>query len=429
VQRLTDDGVEHFMKLDLAKKKFTHVCLALKADGHPCNTPLALSRVKKANGQLGTYSTSAAVDHLKSTHPSLSVSVEALGRQDKKKMVIAIAMADQQPASSSAVIPAGSETNVGSSIAHGRLTQSVLSCYMLTPADKSKAAQARFYIDGCGRVSKNTFEDPAFIKLLKAHGGDTYFKLSRQELIHYVRAEYDVMVLMIKEMIRRKEDQSLGNACAQLQHDGGTAQNGVKHQAIGLAFVEPDFTRPIVIALGVITLTACDVSGQKTLKKHTDQNVAGAARDCWAIYSDSPITNVRARARASDALPRTPADLPRTRARAFRLRVGGRIGHLGLRGARRGQGARLRAGEVLDARHGQAPAVGRRLPHALEKRADGQPVQAGRRPVQRSAQRGQALQLWHQGRRAQADRARDDPGASRRAAPRRAAPRRTRFCF
>jgi hypothetical protein len=31
VQRLTDDGVEHFMKLDLANKKFTHVCLALLA--------------------------------------------------------------------------------------------------------------------------------------------------------------------------------------------------------------------------------------------------------------------------------------------------------------------------------------------------------------------------------------------------------------
>ena len=90
VWRLREKGVEHFgtraasaaarsaadtMAVNLVMNKktvtHTHVCLAFNEDGSRCNTPLALPRLKKADGQLGRFSTSPAVKHLKSKHPSL----------------------------------------------------------------------------------------------------------------------------------------------------------------------------------------------------------------------------------------------------------------------------------------------------------------------------------------------------------------------
>lgn len=283
VFELTEEGVAYFAKshrITADKDNFTHVCLLCEnKDSIECCTPLKLTVVK---GKPGYFCTSPAIDHFRRVHAHHPIAQDSAKRQDVKLETVANSMAAN--AGGLSIAGAASTTS---------LTQTTLSAFVLSPADRSKAAQARFYIESSGRISKNTFDDPAFIQLLKIHGGDNFFKLSPRELINYVRAEYEILTAMIKHILVLKQEQALGNQFAQVQHDGGTSKNSIKHQVFSMAIVGPKFDMPMVIALEVVTLERFE-NGQRLLQKHTDENVAKALEAIWSSLCDEPLKKVRA---------------------------------------------------------------------------------------------------------------------------------------
>lgn len=287
VFELTDEGVAHFAELrhiTASKDNFTHVCLCANKDSIECCTPLKMASVK---GKPGYYCTSPAIEHIRQKHTQHPIAQLSFKRQDMKQETVANSMA----ATAGGLPRAGADS--ATSLTPTSLTQSTLAAFVLSPADKSRAAQARYYIESSSRISKNTFEDKAFIQLLKIHGGDDFFKLSPRELINYVRAESKILTGMIKHVLVLKQAQALGNQFAQLQHDGGTSKNGIKHQAFAVSVVDPKFDFPMVIAIDVVTLAIYD-NGRMVLEKHTDENVSKALKASWAKLCSAPLTEVRA---------------------------------------------------------------------------------------------------------------------------------------
>lgn len=303
VFRLTAPGLAHFASTNNPQTMPTHVCLYRVNVGEaPCNTPLRLGVRKRrdlsGNEAIVGYVTTIAVDHVTNKHPQHSIAVAARARADGKKAAVGEVM------KITGVLGASAGSSVGAAAAASSsdgMVQTTLNMFTHSPGDKSKAAQARFYIESSCRLSKNTFGSAAFVKLLEAHG-TCYSKLDRRELINYVLAEYEIFVAQMKHMILLKQTQSLGNACAQLQHDGGTAKNSIKHQVFAMSFTDPSWSRPWVVAFAVVALEELDESGQKVPQKHTDVNVAKAVRTSFSIFSERPLEMVRSQHNPSHSL-------------------------------------------------------------------------------------------------------------------------------
>jgi len=125
---------------------------------------------------------------------------------------------------------------------------------MLMTYDQSAlTAQASWYVYSSMKISKTEFESQRFRTMLqRSNRGDNTACLSRQQLILWVRAEFSVFLIYLKEIIAECFELSLGNPFAQALHDGGTLENKQKFQVFGLQFIAPDFESNIVVMVGLI---------------------------------------------------------------------------------------------------------------------------------------------------------------------------------
>ena len=188
-----------------------------------------------------SWSTSAALDHLK-THETNKVGAKSVEKEHLRgvKRVDDIFASMQQ---SAAGIPS--------------------SQFSMNAKDHALTAQAEFVVFGNTSVSFNTFENKYWKDMHAAQhqfGSKTGNMapapalLSIDQLKKYITAEYEVMNIHIKYLLALKVEQSCGNTFAQAIHDGGTLANKRKYQAFGCQFMDPNWDRNFVVALGFVSL-------------------------------------------------------------------------------------------------------------------------------------------------------------------------------
>jgi hypothetical protein len=100
-------------------------------------------------------------------------------------------------------------------------------------------------------VSKRTFKDKHFKSMLRAVARSNAAPILTQYMLkEYVRAEFSVFLLFLALIIKLKMGQSHDAPFAQAQHDGGTAANKKKYQALAMQFIDPKWLRNLVICIG-----------------------------------------------------------------------------------------------------------------------------------------------------------------------------------
>ena len=70
------------------------------------------------------------------------------------------------------------------------------------------------------------------------------------KLAQYIRAEFAIFLTFLQLLIALKLVQSHGAPFGQLIHDGGTAENHKKYQAIAMQMVDPRWLCNLVICIG-----------------------------------------------------------------------------------------------------------------------------------------------------------------------------------
>ena len=73
--------------------------------------------------------------------------------------------------------------------------------------------------------------------------------IDRKMLKSWVREEFEVFVLFLKFIISQKHHHAMGNPFAQALHDGGTLENGKKHQALSLQFIDTNCSGNFVVEI------------------------------------------------------------------------------------------------------------------------------------------------------------------------------------
>lgn len=164
--------------------------------------------------------------------------------------------------------------------------------FTLSKKQKMYCAQAKWYTYSKQLVTKRTFEDPYFIRMVKTLNPNADV-LTIYLLKKYLHAEFAVFVELLKICIDMKIKQSPGAAFGQLIHDGVMLANKSKYQSLGIQFIDPKWLANLVICFG---FEQCSDGMARSIKKLiknvgkdryytlTMQDIAGAmVSDCAAI--------------------------------------------------------------------------------------------------------------------------------------------------
>jgi hypothetical protein len=135
-----------------------------------------------------------------------------------------------------------------------------LNNFVVSPAELAISQAARYYIYGKARVSKETFDDPEFRGLLQSYyvaggGKGTAPFLTRQGLLAFVEAEYNVFKCFAQATLKQLLESSDGNAPMQGLHDCATLKNHHKCLATGVEFVDPDMNKNHVLAVALVPIS------------------------------------------------------------------------------------------------------------------------------------------------------------------------------
>jgi hypothetical protein len=146
--------------------------------------------------------------------------------------------------------------------------------FAISRIDAALACQARFYIYGRQRVSKNTFDDPAFIDILVssfvAGGGEAKNapRLNIKALKLWLDEEFKIFRCFVKMMCHDMLDFTEGNAFAQCLNDACTLSHKHKCMAIGMEFVDCIEFQNHAVCLGMVPLAdGTDKVGAETIQK------------------------------------------------------------------------------------------------------------------------------------------------------------------
>ena len=235
--------IKHTLNAD---NQMTHICLVKLpplANGTPqfCNTLLKLHKTKAKPGNQPSWLTTRAIDHLREEHPTDGIAGPkyAKAAQDRANATMGNQMSYGMPASD------GSQ----------QLGANSLSGFTLTKADKALSAQAQWYAYSSMRISKSEFDSVWFKTMLQTVGdGEKTAILTKEKLVTFVRAEFNVFLLFLKMIMKKKYTISQGNAFAQAMHDGGTLASKRKYQALAVQFVAPEWKGNLVVTIGLLRM-------------------------------------------------------------------------------------------------------------------------------------------------------------------------------
>jgi hypothetical protein len=102
--------------------------------------------------------------------------------------------------------------------------------------DAQLVSQMQWYVYGSGLISKATFEDEFFRKMLKVQNPDAYF-ISVRELAYYVEAEVKLFLKFLQFATSSLCLRHGGNTYGQGQHDDVTLEDKNKYTSMGFQFV------------------------------------------------------------------------------------------------------------------------------------------------------------------------------------------------
>jgi hypothetical protein len=227
-----------------------HICVApLQGthDGSVCNHLFKLSKDKRKSKS--SWITSKATHHLARCHSTLEYGKVYTAKDSSA---------------------AGKKISTMFSHSHGRGPRKAahnFDNYVANTTDTCKSSMAVWYVYGNQRISKRTFEDKYFREMMESchfSGAATVERigshpppkptkapiLTAKILKSWVRAEFDIFLIFLKFMMNLKYNHSRGNKFGQCLHDGGTLDNGKKYQAMSLQFVDPEWSRNFVVAVG-----------------------------------------------------------------------------------------------------------------------------------------------------------------------------------
>ena len=127
-----------------------------------------------------------------------------------------------------------------------------LDTFVLSQHEKCKIAQAKFVLYSPGHQTKSVLTNPYFNLMLQESnfGKGSVPILGYKQLLFYARAEYNLLFKLVNFLLDQKEKQGLGNHFAQVLHNGCTASNRKKYQAIGLQFIDPKWRTNHVLCIG-----------------------------------------------------------------------------------------------------------------------------------------------------------------------------------
>jgi len=149
----------------------THVCVApIPEDefgGSVCNHPLTLHKRHKGAGH--SWITTRAIERFARFHKTTDVSMQHFDRavashEDKVKQQLIYGKETKHTESESS--KAVNVSNKTSSSVFSKLDRFV----KLTPSQRQLSSQAQWYVYSDQKVSKRTFEDPYFKKMLQVNG-------------------------------------------------------------------------------------------------------------------------------------------------------------------------------------------------------------------------------------------------------------------
>ena len=121
----------------------------------------------------------------------------------------------------------------------------------LSKQERCLISQAKWYIYSSGHKPKSSFDDPYFQKMLKScnFGDGEVSILSSRKVIDFARSEHQVVLTAMELLLTMKLNQAKGNQFLQVLHDGSTAGNGHKYQAIGFQLIEPNWKANLVVCI------------------------------------------------------------------------------------------------------------------------------------------------------------------------------------
>ena len=145
----------------------------------------------------------------------------------------------------------------------GAAIQPPPSLFAVSDRQRAFSAQARWVVYSRQHISFAAFDDEYFKDMLRAVGGAGAAILTKELLKKYIEAEFAIFLICLKLICTLKMVQSHGTPSVQAVHDGATAANKKKYQALAIQLVDPRWKRNLVICVGfVATLlsTAPDVA-------------------------------------------------------------------------------------------------------------------------------------------------------------------------
>ena len=101
------------------------------------------------------------------------------------------------------------------------------------------SAQARWVVYSRQSISLSAFEDEYFKDMMRAVGGGGAAILTKEMLKKYIVAEFAIFIACLQLICTLKMVQSHGTPSVQAIHDGGTAANKKKYQALAIQLVDP----------------------------------------------------------------------------------------------------------------------------------------------------------------------------------------------
>ena len=121
----------------------------------------------------------------------------------------------------------------------GAAIQPPPSLFAVSDRQRAFSAQARWVVYSRQLISFAAFDDEYFKDMLRAVGGAGAAILTKELLKKYIEAEFAIFLICLKLICTLKMVQSHGTPSVQAIHDGGTAANKKKYQALAIQLVDP----------------------------------------------------------------------------------------------------------------------------------------------------------------------------------------------
>ena len=124
--------------------------------------------------------------------------------------------------------------------------------FVVSDRQRAFSAQARWVVYSRQHISFAAFDDDYFKDMLRAVGGGGAAILTKEMLKKYIEAEFAIFLVCLNLICKLKMAQSHGTPSVQAIHDGATAANKKKYQALAIQLVDPQWKCNLVICVGFV---------------------------------------------------------------------------------------------------------------------------------------------------------------------------------